>query len=89
MCFMKKKFLGFITFALVFSIGTYALVSFNNQAKVSELQLANIEALSDSEGAAIKKLCSTHCKNRNGFVCILTTSSGIKINCDEMVPWTN
>lgn len=54
MCFMKKKFLGFITFALVFSIGTYALVSFNNQAKVSELQLANIEALSDSEGAAIK-----------------------------------
>ncbi|MBO5445428.1 MAG: hypothetical protein J5995_08855 [Muribaculaceae bacterium] len=51
---------------------------------VSALTLANIEALSTPE---YMQLCNLHCKNRNGYICVLYTNQGYNIYCNDMVPW--
>lgn len=51
---------------------------------MSALTLANIEALSTPE---YMQLCYLHCKNRNGYICVLYTQQGYNLYCHNMVPW--
>lgn len=87
---MKKKSL--FTFVVIFTIalaGSYfgRLVS-NHNNSLSEVQLANIEALATFEHPDYNDLCNKHCWNRSGYVCYLQLNTGATLYCDEMVHWT-
>lgn len=48
----------------------------------------NLEALMDAE--TLFNLCDTYCSNMSGYVCVLHTSAGYDIYCDEMrASWSN
>jgi hypothetical protein len=48
----------------------------------------NLEALMDAE--TLFDLCDTYCSNMSGYVCVLHTSAGYDIYCDEMrASWSN
>ncbi len=78
--------------ALATAIGTAIYLGFraNSSPKeqLSDVMLANIEALAVTEHPDYKNLCNTHCWNKSGYVCYLNLSTGATLYCDEMVHWT-
>ncbi|MCI5664254.1 MAG: NVEALA domain-containing protein [Mediterranea sp.] len=81
---MKK---GFCFFALMGLLGVvcYYLAN-NNDRKLSDIQLANIEALASGEDPYINA-CNTYCVYDVQSVCVLFTNKGYTINCYSMRSW--
>lgn len=78
---MKKKI---ITAAFVAALGIsagYIAYSIQEPEAMSDMALANVEALAGEEGSN-QKDCETYCKSDERYTCIITWGSGIKgVSC--------
>lgn len=86
---MKKKNLFLATVIAVLGVSSLVFSRENISGyQFSDLELANIEALTSNENPDYIKLCETHCWNKSGYICYLILNTGATIYCDEMVHWT-
>ena len=67
----------------------FAASAFSNDN--NNLILENTEALSDGETIIpvedLIKWCDNYCFEAPGYVCVLVTTYGFNVNCDEMDAW--
>ena len=83
---MKRKILCGIVALAVAGVATWN-VNYNSQKnEMSDIMLANIEALAESEFDPIAS-CNLWCKYDPEYICILYTNVGINIYCYGMKPW--
>ncbi len=85
----KKSFLTVAVLAVIALAGSHlGSIESNRNEGLSEVQIANVEALAASEHPNYINLCNKHCWNRSGYVCYLQLNTGATVYCDEMVHWT-
>lgn len=84
-----KRNVNLICFMLLVVVSTILSIrikSTSTEPQLSEIQLANVEALSD-DVEIVQGWCDKYCWSKAGYICILETNVGMIVNCDEAVPW--
>lgn len=74
---MKKKVLGVFVVAVIAAVTGWNYNRSMNEAAISDLALANLEALASNEGSSdCERLCT-----RSGYMCIINFTDGTSISC--------
>lgn len=79
---MKKKL---FVISFIFIIVLTLSLGKKNEPKMTDLLLANVEALALTETNPVS-FCNTYCKSKIGFYCVLETNYGFSICCHDMIP---
>lgn len=79
---MKKRLLSIAFVAAIAVTASWNFAQSENKATLSELTLANVEALAESEGGS--KDCDTYCKPDYRYTCIISYGNGTDgVTCFE------
>ena len=82
---MKKKILsGLFASALLIAAATGAMESKKSEAGLSDLAMANVEALATGEGGSSD--CATYCTPADGHKCIILWPGAEGITCPRQRP---
>lgn len=86
---MKKIFLSALVAVAAVSGAVGYQTYQSNESTLSELGMANVDALTESEITDPRTSCETYCRTKAGYICVLYTNYGYTINCDECVTWNS